>query len=105
MVPVNGGAPISLGWRGVNTDAKWSSDGKRLYFSVPQLGLVLGRTYVIPLLPGQLPPPVLAGEFVDEAALLEVPGVQVIDAYDVAPGPHAFTRPATQRNLYRVPVR
>jgi hypothetical protein len=38
-----------------------------------------------------------------------VPGVQVIDAYDVAPGPlaevYAFTRPTTQRNLYRVPVR
>jgi Tol biopolymer transport system component/predicted Ser/Thr protein kinase len=109
VVPVNSGEPISLGWRSVNTDAKWSPDGKRLYLSVPERGLVLGRTYVMPVLPGQLLPPIPAGGFAGEADLLKVLGVQVIDAYDVAPGPlaevYAFTRPTTQRNLYRVPVR
>ncbi len=44
-----------------------------------------------------------------EADIARIPGVQVIEAADVAPGPrrnvYAFSRETAQRNLYRIPIR
>jgi hypothetical protein len=40
--------------------------------------------------------------------MAKYPGVRVIDAADIAPGPtpdvYAFSKETTQRNLYRIPI-
>ena len=88
----------------------WSMNG--LFLSVPaSSGSALelaGKTYVVPLPPGQAFPPIPAGGFQSESDIAGLPGVKVIDAFDVAPGPtsdvYAYSRQTTQRNLYRIPV-
>jgi serine/threonine protein kinase len=46
--------------------------------------------------------------FRSEAEIAKLPGVRVIEAADVAPGPtsdiYAYSRITTQRNLYRIPI-
>ena len=63
---------------------------------------------MIPLSSGQTFPPIPSGGFQSDAEIAKLPGVKVIDAYDVAPGPtsgvYAYSRQAVQRNLYRIPV-
>ena len=53
---------------------------------------------------GEIP----ASGFQTEADVRALPGVTIIEATDVAPGPtssvYAFSRETTQRNLYRIPV-
>lgn len=70
--------------------------------------MVTGRTYVIPLPPGQALPAIPEGGFQRDSDLDKLPGVRVIDAYDVAPGPtrdvYTFSRATVQRNLYRIPL-
>jgi hypothetical protein len=53
--------------------------------------------------------PVLPEEgMVKTADLASLPGVKVIEGYDVAPGPrpdvYAFARATILRNLYRIPL-
>jgi hypothetical protein len=90
---------------------RWSSDGRVLFLSVSTTAGTLystGRTYVIPLAPGRLLPDIPSSGFTTEAELAALPGVQIIAAADVAPGPtsstYAFSRETTQRNLYRIPI-
>jgi hypothetical protein len=85
--------------------AAWSPDGRRLYISqatTPMVSVQIGRTYVVPLIQGKMFPEQ------SEADLTAIPGVTVIDTYNVAPGPqpgmYAFARETTLRNLYRVPT-
>jgi hypothetical protein len=63
---------------------------------------------VIPLEPGRLLPEIPAGGFQTEAEITKLPGVRIIEAADVAPGPtssvYALSRETTQRNLYRIPI-
>ena len=101
-LPANGGPPAPMPW---TTVAKWSSDGRRTFFSRaagPNPSNILGKTYVVPLPAGQMFPTQA------DADLKSLPGAQVMDAYDVAPGPtpdvYAFSRQSVQRNLYRVPI-
>jgi serine/threonine protein kinase/Tol biopolymer transport system component len=67
-----------------------------------------GRTYAVPLPTDQVFPEIPSGGFQSEMDIARLPGARVIDAYDAAPGPtpgvYAFSRPATQRNLYRIPL-
>jgi hypothetical protein len=67
-----------------------------------------GRTYVIPLSPGQALPEIPAEGFASEADVTALPGVGIIDHVDVALGPtpdvYAFSRETIQRNLYRIPT-
>ena len=48
------------------------------------------------------------GGYQSEGDIAAVPGVRIIDAVDIAPGPsldvYAYSRETAQRNLYRVPV-
>jgi hypothetical protein len=89
---------------------RWSGDGSRLYLSF-QIGessaFAVGRTYVIPLFNGSLPP-IPAGGFRTEEQLAALPGVQVLPYADVGPGPtpevYAFSRTMITRNLYRIPL-
>ena len=67
-----------------------------------------GRTYVIPVSPDKLFPPIPRGGFHSEDEIARLPGVRVIEAADVFPGPtpetYAYSRQTVQRNLYRVPL-
>ena len=67
-----------------------------------------GRTYVLPVRRGSMLPDLPARGFRSEGEVAAVPGVQVIEHGDVAPGPtpsvYAFSRETVQRNLYRIPL-
>jgi hypothetical protein len=90
---------------------RWAPDGKFLYVSIPvgfmSLGAV-GHTYVLPTQPGSMLPDLPAGGFKSEADIAAIPGVRVIDAADMDPGPspevYVFSREVVQRNLYRIPI-
>jgi hypothetical protein len=89
----------------------WSPDGKRLYFEWGKLGMsvrAVGVTYVLALSPGEMLPKIVRQGLRSEEDLAKVPGVQIIEAADVAPGPtsdeYAFSRETTQRNLFRIPI-
>lgn len=90
---------------------RWQPDKKFLYLSIRtgmQSAGAFGRTYVIPLSNGKLLPPIPPGGFRSENEIARLPGVRVIDAADVSPGPtpttYAFSRQTVQRNLYRIPL-
>jgi hypothetical protein len=69
---------------------------------------VPARSYIIPLAAGRMLPDVPPEGFQPEAEIAKLPGVQIVESVDVAPGPtpglYAFSREAVQRNLYRIPV-
>ena len=71
-------------------------------------GLTAGKAYVLPLAPGRLMPESMAQGLPSEQEIARLPGVRVISASRVTPGPtadvYAFPRETVQRNLYRVPV-
>ncbi len=109
VYPLDGGAPVRI-W-GSSLRLRWSSDGRSLFMSISSAAGTLnsaGRTYVVPLKPGRLLPDIPAGGFQTEAEIAGLPGVQIIEAADVAPGPtasvYALSRETTQRNLYRIPI-
>jgi serine/threonine protein kinase len=108
--PMDGGAPVQVFRRDLRL--RWSADGRALFASVGSTGGTLygsGRTYVIPLSKDGTLSAIPTGGFQSEAAMARIPGVQVIEAADVGPGPrsdvYAFSRETTQRNLYRIPIR
>jgi hypothetical protein len=74
----------------------------------PMVSIQIGRTYVVPLSPGRMFPRIPAGGFRSAADLAKIPGVKVIDADDVAPGPtpgvYTFSRATVLRNLYTIPI-
>ena len=82
--------------------ASWSPDGKLMYI---QFGK---SVYAIPLAPGQLVPATPAAGFQTEKEVAALLGVRVAGPRGVFPGAnpstYAFTKVATQRNIYRVPV-
>ena len=51
----------------------------------------------------------LESSFRSDEEIAKLPGVRVIDAFDMAPGPspeiYAESRQNVQRNLYRIPLR
>jgi hypothetical protein len=109
VYPLDGGAPVRV-W-GRDARLRWSSDGRFLFMSISSAAGTLysgGRTDVIPSQPGRLLPEIPASGFQTEADVRALPGVTIIEAADVAPGPtssvYAFSRETTQRNLYRIPV-
>jgi eukaryotic-like serine/threonine-protein kinase len=108
--PLQGGKPTRI-YTGSTWYWHWSTDQTLLYISVPDSGVATtaaGRTYVIPLTPGQALPSVPEGGFQQADDLARLPGVRIIDAFDVAAGPNrdvwAFSRANAQRNLYRIPL-
>jgi len=104
-IPLDGGEPVTIpGF----VRLRWSASGKKLFIGVGTKGRSTeGTTYVVPLAPGKILPALPASGFASEAELAKLPGVQIIDALDTAPGPsesYAFSRESVQRNLYRIPV-
>lgn len=90
--------------------ARWSRDGTELYLSV-QVGdataFGIGRTYVIPIHHGVLPP-MPPGGFQSESEISALPGVRTLDYADVGPGPagdvHAYSTVSVVRNLFQIPL-
>jgi len=87
----------------------WS--GNTLFLSIttsPSLNSLTGKTYVIPLMPGQAFPEIPPGGLPSDAEIATLPGATAIDAYDVSPGPtpgmYAYSRQTVHRNLYRIPL-
>jgi hypothetical protein len=80
----------------------WSPDGKFLYLNFQ------GFIYAIPLRPGQTLPPIPASGFRTKEDVAALPGARLIPEQGAFAGPnpslYAFSRFATQRNIYRVPV-
>src|SRR5262245_43258324 len=102
-IPMGGGPPVPIsgriGWR-------WSPGGGSLSLAggpVPE-----GRSYLIPLPPGETLPQIPVGGFHSEEEIARLPGARRIDVLRAVPGPsadvYAFYRGATQRNLYRIPI-
>jgi serine/threonine protein kinase/Tol biopolymer transport system component len=88
----------------------WEPNGRVVYLSVStsmNTARAVGNTYLIPLVPGKLLPAIPPGGFHSESEIAALPGVRVINAGDVAPGPapgtYAYSRQTVQRNLYRIP--
>jgi hypothetical protein len=79
----------------------WSRDGKFIYLKFNR------STYAIPLRPGRALPPMPASGLTEEG-VVALPGARRIADVGAFAGPnpslYAFTRVATQRNIYRVPV-
>lgn len=98
-----GGPPALLGssvwWQ-------WSRDRRTLWMQGGPIAQ--GRSYAIPLAPGEIVPPVPPDGFRFEEEVARLPGAQRIDAIG-APGPaldtYAFEHRTIQRNLYRIPIR
>ena len=102
LLPLRGGTPVIIG---SNTALHWSRSGDAVWVSG---GAVAdGHTYIIPLHPGEVLPPIPADGFHSEEEIAHLPGAQLKN-FGGAPGPslsrYAFLRSTTQRNLYRVPI-
>jgi len=111
--PVDGGAPVPIFLPGAapgDSSVEWSYDGRLMFMMLQSStgSAPNGRTYVVPLLPGKVFPPIPPGGFRSQDEIAKLPGVRLIDSVDVAPGPtpeiYAFTRQTVQRNLYRIPL-
>jgi hypothetical protein len=106
MFPVRGGTSLVAHLEPPRWLA-WPGDGKYLF--VFGVGQSWTEAYALPLSPGQILPEIPPGkDFPSDAELAKVPGVRIIPAGDVMPGPtadiYAYTRASVQRNLYRVPL-
>jgi Tol biopolymer transport system component len=81
----------------------WTPDGRFLYLKFA------ASTYAIPLRTGQVLPPIPSSGFQSKEAVAALPGARLVSEQEsMYPGPdpsiYAFTKVATQRNIYRVPV-
>jgi hypothetical protein len=106
LLPLDGGSPITI--RG-NLGFKWSSTGSAVSITATYGIIPVDRSYLISLPHGQIIPPIPADGFYSEKQVVDLPGAQRLDERSVVPGPspgvYAFFRGATQRNLYRIPIR
>jgi eukaryotic-like serine/threonine-protein kinase len=96
---LDGQPSISLGGLG---QISWGAGGALLsIFGSP-------RAFFVPLPPGQMVPPGLAGRFHSDEEIAHLPGARRIDGRLITLGPspdfYAYYRGNTQRNLYRVPI-
>jgi eukaryotic-like serine/threonine-protein kinase len=111
VYPAGGGSPTLIcgscsapqGTERIPSPLSWTPDGRFLYLKFAT------STYAIPLQPGQVLPPIPASGFQSKEAVAALPGARLISEEErVFPGPnpsnYAFTKVATQRNIYRVPV-
>jgi len=85
----------------------WTPDGRFVYVTFADASLA-GPTYAIPLRPGEMLPRVPPSGYASKEAVAAIPGARLVSNGIIYPGPnptmYAFTKTATQRNIYRVPV-
>jgi Tol biopolymer transport system component len=100
--PLGDGAPVVTG----PCELHWSPDGNLLSISGGRMPR--GRSYIVPLPPGQMLPKIPAAGFRSEQEVASLPGARRINEAEVVPGTppdvYAFYRGAAQRNLYRIPI-
>jgi hypothetical protein len=101
--PLGGGSPVPSGTSNV---LSWSLDGRSALITE---GVVTeGRSYIIPLPPGEALPGIPEGGFQSEEEVTHLPGARRIDSQGVvlgvSAGVYAFYHGAAQRNLYRIPI-
>jgi Tol biopolymer transport system component len=111
--PISGGAPMVVCDQCLEAGGKassfergpkpqvvsWSRDGSLLYFWLE------GGTYAVPLRAGEVWPQLPAKAIQSKADIARLPGARLVgDAAFIGPDPgvYAFTKFATQRNIYRV---
>jgi WD40 repeat protein len=119
VYPAAGGSPVVVCTECANAGAEdqgvtppmlsWSQDARFLYIGTSGMWSEgTGHTYVIPLRPGQILPPLPAsgirlGDMEDS-----IPGAQAIPQQQafISPDPsvYAYPRVATHRNIYRIAV-
>jgi hypothetical protein len=99
---LDGAAPIEISR---DIDWKWSPDGRAV--SISDGPVAASRSYIVPLEPGTVMPPLPAGGLRSEEDVAQLPSARRINALTV-PGPSkdvwAFYRDSSQRNLYRIAV-
>jgi Tol biopolymer transport system component len=100
--PLRGGPPIRIGNR---IRWQWSPGGRFLSVALPYAE---GRTYIVPLPPGEGLPPIPVGGISSEQDVAGLPGAHRTDALRAVPSPspdvYAYYRSTSQRNLYRIPI-
>ena len=107
--PTRGGPAIRI--CGNDSMVRWSPNARFVFI----MGLVsgstaggIGKNYMFPLSRGHMLPDIPTGGFRSEEEMARYPGVRVIDAADIAPGPipdiYAFSKESSQRNLFRIPI-
>ena len=102
LFPLRGGPSVIVGggvW------LRWSPGGHSLWLQggpIPD-----GKAYLVPLIRGQMLPPIPPSGFHSEDEIARLPGARRIE-FTGAPGPssdiYAFDRRTIQRNLYRIPI-
>ena len=94
--------PVTIG---AGIFVNWSSSGDSV--SVSGRPVDEGHSYLIPLQPGDVLPPMPAAGLQSDGQVAQLQGARRVDAMTV-PGPsigvYAFYRSTTLRNLYRVPI-
>jgi DNA-binding winged helix-turn-helix (wHTH) protein/Tol biopolymer transport system component len=103
--PVRGGPPIRVCAGGCQTN--WSSDGRFFQIAFHPSDLAERTvTFIIPLSPGKMLPPLPRSGFQSEAELAILPGIRrleeagMIRAVDAET--YAYVKPIVHRNLYRL---
>ncbi len=102
--PTNGGAAIAVC---ANCQADWTADAKALVIRV-NLREALNRTIVLALEAGRMLPRLPATGIRSEADLAGLSVLSAVDGFlfpGLNPRQYAFGRIATQRNIYRIPLR
>ena len=110
VYPAGGGSPTRVcsdcsrpqGVDPLPPPLSWTPDGRFVYLKFAD------ATYAIPLRPGQMLPAIPPSGLRSRQAVAALPGARLVSEESVYPGPdpsiYAFTKLATQRNIYRVPV-
>jgi hypothetical protein len=102
--PLDGGPSVLIG-----AAFMWHWSARRDLVAISGSPLPAGRSYIVPLPPGEALPRVPVEGFRSEQEVAALPGARRIDADIAVPGPspdvYAFYRSTTQRNLYRIPIR
>jgi len=105
VIPISGGEPKQL-CAGACI-AKWSPDGRLLkitfsVFEIPEKG----ETFIVPLAPGEMLPPLSPSGLRSGADLQELPGVRRIpnEAITIStdPGTYAYVKTTLNQNIYRI---
>ena len=76
-----GGTPVRISGR---ARCHWSRDGSLL--SIAELPFAEGRSYIVPLPPGEALPAIPAGGFDSEAEVAGLPGARRTDALEAVRG-------------------
>ena len=107
-VPLDGGAPRPI--CACAGGIAWAPNGRYLYIQIASATRGSpGKTAAIPVSPGQTLPPLPASAVHNPAAWAKVPGVQIVDHDNIAPGldpsTYAYIKTSIHANLFRIPLR